>query len=71
MSSEDNSAINVAISNVQVLDQRYYEEKDQSREACFFYPSHIQGEPVIFPGQCDDNIAVQTNFDMERVNSYI
>lgn len=55
------------INTVDVLDQRYYEVKDQTDEGCFFYPEAIPGEPVYFPGTCDDSIATVTDLDVARV----
>ncbi|XP_013192152.2 uncharacterized protein LOC106136222 [Amyelois transitella] len=59
-------AINETIRNIQVLDDRYYLKEDQSPEGCFFYPDAIEGVPVIFPGQCDNNISVIANFNITR-----
>nr|XP_049704849.1 uncharacterized protein LOC110376413 isoform X13 [Helicoverpa armigera] len=60
------TAINNIMSNIQVLDQRYYVNRDQSPEGCFYYPDPQPGQAVIFPGQCDDNIAAVPNFDLNR-----
>ncbi|XP_047033930.1 uncharacterized protein LOC124640271 isoform X1 [Helicoverpa zea] len=60
------TAINNIMSNTQVLDQRYYVNRDQSPEGCFYYPDPQPGQAVIFPGQCDDNIAAVPNFDLNR-----
>uniref|UniRef100_A0A2A4JUN1 Lipocalin/cytosolic fatty-acid binding domain-containing protein n=1 Tax=Heliothis virescens TaxID=7102 RepID=A0A2A4JUN1_HELVI len=58
------AAINNVMSNIQVLDQRYYIDRDQTPEGCFYYPEPKPGQAVVFPGQCDDNIAAVPNFDL-------
>ncbi|XP_038206910.1 uncharacterized protein LOC119828739 [Zerene cesonia] len=60
------TAINNAISNITVLDDRYYENIDQSDSACFYLPNLTPNEPVILPGQCDPNITVVQNFNVTR-----
>ncbi|XP_064293123.1 uncharacterized protein LOC128682706 [Plodia interpunctella] len=60
------SAINETMSNIEILDQRYYVVGDQSPEGCFYYPEPIQGVPVVFPGQCDANIPVVSDFNITR-----
>ncbi|XP_053614015.1 uncharacterized protein LOC128677296 [Plodia interpunctella] len=60
------SAINETMSNIEILDQRYYVVGDQSPEGCFYYPKPIQGVPVVFPGQCDANIPVVSDFNITR-----
>lgn len=62
------TAINNAIENIDVLNERYYEDIDQSDEACFYLPVLSPNDPVIFPGQCDTNISVIQNFDAARVS---
>ncbi|CAH2044979.1 unnamed protein product, partial [Iphiclides podalirius] len=66
LSAAANTAINNAISNIVVLDNRYYENIDQSDAACFYLPQLSLNEPVVFPGQCDPNISVVQNFQPER-----
>ncbi|XP_046971595.1 uncharacterized protein LOC124538552 isoform X1 [Vanessa cardui] len=61
-----NVAINNAISNIVVLENRYYETIDQSDEACFYLPEAVPNQPVEFDGQCDESIAVVQNFDAAR-----
>lgn len=64
----DNIAINNAIANVNVLDNIYYENIDQSDDACFFLPEAVPNQPVVFVGQCDENINVVQNFNVSRVS---
>ncbi|CAG4957186.1 unnamed protein product [Colias eurytheme] len=66
LSEEDNQAITNLMREVDVLDQGYFQNADQSDAACFFYPEFQATEPVIFPGQCDVNIPVVSNFDVSR-----
>ncbi|XP_038206911.1 uncharacterized protein LOC119828740 [Zerene cesonia] len=63
---EDAQAINSLMSNVDVLDQRYFQNADQSDAACFYYPEFEPNEPVVFPGQCDVNVPVVSNFNVSR-----
>ncbi|XP_045453252.1 uncharacterized protein LOC123662453 [Melitaea cinxia] len=60
------AAINNIISRIPVLDQRYFEINNQSREGCFYYPDPEPGVPVRFPGQCDNTIPVTTNFSLSQ-----
>lgn len=62
-----NVLINTAMESVNVLENRYYEVIDQSNDACFYLPDYIPGQPVEFPGTCDENINVIQNFNAERV----
>lgn len=68
LSAAANTAINSAIANVQVLDNAYYEDIDQSANGCFYLPDLAPGEPVEFVGQCDPNVPVVQNFNPVRVN---
>ncbi|XP_041970035.1 uncharacterized protein LOC121726651 [Aricia agestis] len=63
LSTIDRTLIDAAINNVQVLDNKYFEPIDQSDDACFYLPVHVPGQPVIFPGQCDENITVIQDFN--------
>lgn len=67
LSAAANTAINNKISEVDVLHQQYYENIDQSEDACFFLPDLAPGEPVVFDGQCDRNIPIVQNFNAARV----
>ncbi|XP_047536967.1 uncharacterized protein LOC125070976 isoform X1 [Vanessa atalanta] len=58
------TAINNVVNTIPVLDNRYYESKDQSREGCFYYPEPQPDVPVVFPGQCDLTIPAIANFNM-------
>lgn len=51
----------------QVLRAEVYLSVDQSDSACFHYPEQ-SGQQVIIPGQCNDDIPVQQNFDAVEVN---
>ncbi|CAK1583857.1 unnamed protein product [Parnassius mnemosyne] len=66
LSAAANTAINNAIANITVLDNMYYENIDQSDNACFYLPEVSPGEPVDFPGRCDPNISVVQNFNLTR-----
>lgn len=61
------AAINSVTSGIQVLDERYYQPIDQSREGCFYFPEPEPGKVVRFPGQCEDIDVVQ-NFDLSKVS---
>ncbi|XP_059047399.1 uncharacterized protein LOC131842848 [Achroia grisella] len=63
LSSQGNTAIDNAISNIVVLRNDYYERIDQSDEACFYLPHLEAGEPIILPGQCDPNVQVVQDFN--------
>lgn len=63
-----NTSINNTIASIPVLDNKYYEDIDQSDEGCFFLPELSPGSPVEFVGQCDPNITVVQNFDPVRVS---
>ncbi|PZC77812.1 hypothetical protein B5X24_HaOG202923 [Helicoverpa armigera] len=66
LSTASSTAINNIINTVSVLDSRYYETMDQSVQGCFYFPEAQSGVPVVFPGQCDENIAVVQDFDLNR-----
>lgn len=57
------------MSEVTVLDQRYYDDVDQSPSACFFLPEIPPGQPIILNGQCDPNITVVENFRAADVST--
>ncbi|XP_026333313.1 uncharacterized protein LOC113240270 [Hyposmocoma kahamanoa] len=63
LSASSNTAINAAIANIDILDQKYYEPVLQTDAACFYYPELRPNEPVTFIGQCDQSIAVVENFN--------
>ncbi|KAL4702780.1 hypothetical protein ACJJTC_002320 [Scirpophaga incertulas] len=65
LSTAANTAINAAMNNIDVLDNRYFETMDQSEEGCFYYPV-MEGLPIRFRGRCNENIPVVTNFDIQR-----
>ncbi|CAH2243005.1 jg19448 [Pararge aegeria aegeria] len=54
LSAKGSTAINAIIQSIRVLDQRYFEDNDQSRKGCFYFPNAQPGVPVVFPGQCSD-----------------
>lgn len=62
-------AINNAISDYDVLDNRYYETVDHTDDGCFNLPDLAPGDPVVFGGQCDPNLPVVSNFDASRVSA--
>lgn len=41
---------------------------DHSDIACYVLPVIEPGQSIILPGQCDENIAVQQNFDVAAVS---
>lgn len=61
-------AINAIINATNVLDQRYYNVRNHSDDACFYYPQPVLGQAVLFRGKCDQNIAVVQNFDVAQVS---
>lgn len=58
---------NVA-NTIDVLDDRYFNIRDHSAQACFYYPVPEPGRPVNFRGRCDDNLPVVQDFDVNRVS---
>ncbi|XP_045502727.1 uncharacterized protein LOC123699752 [Colias croceus] len=64
MSNADTQVINNLMSNINVLDDRYFQNTNQTDAACFYYPDIPLEEPVIFPGQCDQTLPVVTNFNI-------
>lgn len=65
------TAIDSVINTINVLDDQYFNSRDHSAHACFYYPEPETGKPVIFRGRCDDNITVVTDFDVHGVSIYI
>ncbi|XP_047512186.1 uncharacterized protein LOC125054377 isoform X2 [Pieris napi] len=63
LSAEANRNIDNVMSNVVVLQSRYYENVDQTDDACFYLPDLAPGEPVILEGRCDLDIPVVENFN--------
>ncbi|XP_045533460.1 uncharacterized protein LOC123720756 isoform X1 [Pieris brassicae] len=63
LSTEAHGNIDNVMSNVVVLERRYYENVDQTDNACFYLPDLAPGEPVILEGQCDLDIPVVENFN--------
>lgn len=63
--------INNIINTIPVLDNRYYTTKDQTADGCFFIPTPEPGKEVVFPGSCNDDIAVVNNFDISQVSSVV
>ncbi|KAI8424832.1 hypothetical protein MSG28_006760 [Choristoneura fumiferana] len=66
LSTTSEIAINNVINEVQVLSQEYFSNRDHTDEGCFYYPEPVAGRPVVFPGQCDDSIQAQSDFNLER-----
>ncbi|XP_050551207.1 uncharacterized protein LOC118275267 isoform X6 [Spodoptera frugiperda] len=66
LSNTGNAAINDAITNIDVIDNRYFDNTDQSDAACFHYPVLGPNDPVIFPGQCDPTIPVIQDFNVSQ-----
>lgn len=56
------------MNEIDVLNDRFYSETDNSNEACFYYPTVNPSESVIFEGQCDQNISVVGNFQASSVS---
>ncbi|XP_047512727.1 uncharacterized protein LOC125054729 isoform X2 [Pieris napi] len=65
LTAEAKANINAIINTVEALHEPYFTNADQSDDACFYYPDIQVNEPVIFPGQCDENILVTKNFSLE------
>ncbi|CAF4867620.1 unnamed protein product [Pieris macdunnoughi] len=63
-SAQANDFMNNVINRVDVLYNRYYNEVDQSDEACFHYPTLSKDEPVILKGRCDLNVTVMPSLNM-------
>ncbi|CAG9565651.1 unnamed protein product [Danaus chrysippus] len=66
LSNESRLAINNAMANITVLENRYYENINQTNNACFYLPTPEPGKPVTFEGQCDESIPVVSNFAAAR-----
>ncbi|KAJ0173509.1 hypothetical protein K1T71_010658 [Dendrolimus kikuchii] len=66
LTAASNASINQIIENVQVLNNVYYEDIDQSDDACFYLPELPDGDPIILPGQCNTTITGIQNFDAAR-----
>lgn len=64
---EDEIAINDAMNEIKVLDQKYFVNRYQIPEACFYFPEPQPGVPVVFPGQCNDYIPAAPNFNINEV----
>ncbi|OWR44741.1 chlorophyllide A binding protein precursor, partial [Danaus plexippus plexippus] len=62
LSNESLVAIDKAMANITVLENRYYENINQTDNACFYLPKPEPGKPVTFVGQCDESIPVVSNF---------
>lgn len=52
---------------IPVLDERYFLDRLQSPEDCFYFPEPEPNTPVIFRGQCNDSIAAISNFNDTQV----
>lgn len=64
------TSMNAVIDTVPVLENRLFERIDQGADACFYLPDIGLDKPAIFPGQCDETIPTQQNFDPERVSYF-
>lgn len=62
--------INQIVNSINVLNDRFYSSVAQTDQACFYYPTPNPDAPVIFRGQCDQNIAVVSNFDVSAVRNF-
>lgn len=69
LSTDSSNAINNVINSIPVLRQDYFELQGHTDEDCFYYPEPVVGEPVVFPGQCDNNIRAVPDFDLTQVSS--
>lgn len=56
------------MANITVLENRYYENINQTDNACFYLPKPEPGKPVTFVGQCDESIPVVSNFAAASVS---
>ncbi|XP_045533466.1 uncharacterized protein LOC123720757 isoform X2 [Pieris brassicae] len=65
-SARDNEIMNNVINSVDVLNNRYYNDVDQSDKACFHYPTLLKDEPVILPGQCEVNVPVIPSLNLTK-----
>lgn len=60
--------INTVIVNTFGIELSSLRTIDHSETACYILPVIEPGDPIIFPGQCDDNLAVVQNFEVDRVS---
>lgn len=58
------------MNTVDVVDQRYFRNMDQSPEGCFYFPEPQLDVAVVFPGQCDTTVPVVQNFNFTQVREY-
>lgn len=63
------NAMATIITNNIVLYNEFYQSVDQTDATCFYYPTITQGS-IIIPGQCDANIPVVQNFNIDNVRYY-
>lgn len=70
LSNTGNAAINDAITNIDVIDNRYFDNTDQSDEACFHLPDLAPGEDVVLPGRCDTTIKGIDDFNITAVSFF-
>lgn len=68
LTAASSTAIDNAMANIDVVENRYFQSIDQSDQACFYLPEIAAGQPVIFPGQCDTTITGVNNFSPSRVS---
>lgn len=68
LSNESAEIINSVIDTIPVLRQNYYELQRHTDEDCFYFPEPVVGEPVVFPGQCNNDKLAVPAFDLNRVS---
>lgn len=66
LSASANTAIDSIVNGINVLDNQYYQQIDQSDTGCFYFPIP-DGNTVFFRGQCDESVQVVSQFNVERV----
>lgn len=62
--------VNQVINSIVDLNDAYYQPADQSDDACFYFPEPSPDEVVEFRNECDENIPVQSNFNITAVNIF-
>lgn len=60
--------VNQVINSLVELNSLYYQVTDQSDASCFYIPETVDGDSIVFGGQCDLNIPVVNNFQAGDVS---
>ncbi|XP_063539025.1 uncharacterized protein LOC134748235 [Cydia strobilella] len=64
LSAESQIEVNTVIASLLDLNTAYFQATDQSANGCFYFPVYQSGQPVVFPGTCDNTIAAVPSFNL-------